>query len=425
MLRRVTPDVPITTNFVGLVQKALDWHTWTPHEDVVSLDSYPDPGDPRAHVEAAFAYDLVRSAKDRPWLLLEQAPSAVNWRPRNSPKPPGAMRLGSWQAIAQGADAVLFFQWRQTAGGAEKFHSAMVPHGGRDTRTFRETAALGRELARVPELAGTRVRADVALLHDWPSWCGLELDSHPARLDQLETHLAHYAPLFDANITCDVVHPSRDLTRYRLVVVPNLYLMEQATADNLRAYVRAGGHLVVSYFTGIVDGCDRAYLGGHPAPLRDVLGLRVDEFWPLDEPVELEFADGTPDAGTIWADWIEPEGAEAVASFVSGEPAGRPAITRHAFGDGVAWYLGTRPGLAALLGRVTAEAGVTPVLAAPPGVQAVVRHGAESAYLILLNHGTEPVTVDLPSAAPDLLTDPSRPVGAVRLAPRGVAVLKG
>ncbi|WP_439379504.1 beta-galactosidase [Amycolatopsis lexingtonensis] len=425
VLRRVTPDVPITTNFVGLVQKALDWHTWTPHEDVVSLDSYPDPYDPRAHVEAAFAYDLVRSTKDQPWLLLEQAPSAVNWRSRNSPKPPGAMRLGSWQAIAQGADAVLFFQWRQTSGGAEKFHSAMVPHGGRETRTFRETSALGRELARVPELAGTRVRAEVALLHDWPSWWGLELDSHPASLEQLETHLAHYAPLFDANITCDVVHPSRDLSRYKLVVVPNLYLLERPVADNLRAYVAGGGHLLVSYFSGIVDGCDRAYLGGHPAPLRDVLGLRVDEFWPLDGSVSLEFADGTTDSGTIWAEWIELEGAAAIATFTSGDLAGRPAITRHAFGDGVAWYAGTRPEPGPVLGRVCAEAGVTPVITAPAGVQAVVRHGAESAYLFLLNHGTEPVIVDLPHAAPDLLTDPSRPVREVRLAPRGVAVLKG
>jgi beta-galactosidase len=141
--------------------------------------------------------------------------------------------------------------------------------------------------------------------------------------------------------------------------------------------------------------------------------------------VDLRFADGTTDSGTIWSEWIETEGAEVVASFASGELAGRPAITRHAFGQGVAWYLGTRPDLGPLLDRVTAEAGVTPVLAAPPGVQAVVRHGEESAYLLLLNHGTAPVTVDLPRAAPDLLGDPSRPLHEVRLAPRGVAVLKG
>jgi beta-galactosidase len=431
ILRRVTPDVPITTNFVGLVQKALDWHSWTPHEDIVSLDSYPDPYDPRGHIEAALGYDLVRSTKDgQPWMLLEQAPNAVNWRNRNSPKAPGAMRLGSWQAVAQGADAVLFFQWRQTSGGAEKFHSAMVPHGGRETRTFREVSGLGQELAAVSQLAGTRVRADVALLHDWESWWGLELDSHPSDdLRQMEAHLAHYSPLFDASITCDVVHPARDLSAYKLVVVPNLYLMNAEVSANLRRYVEGGGHLVVSFFSGIVDGCDRAYLGGYPAPLRDILGLRVDEFWPLREggSIGLKFADGTDATGTIWSEWVEPEGAEVIAEFTEGELAGKPAVTRHAFGAGVAWYLASRPdadGMRALLDRVAAEAGAEPVLAGlPEGVQAVVRHGEESAYLILLNHSGEEVTVTLPVPAPDLLTDPDLVVDRVSLAPRGVAVM--
>ncbi|WP_326834243.1 beta-galactosidase [Amycolatopsis rhabdoformis] len=430
VLARITPDVPVTTNFVGLVQKALDWHSWTPHEDVVSLDSYPDPYDPRGHVEAAFAYDLVRSTKDgQPWLLLEQAPSAVNWRTRNGPKPPGAMRLGSWQAVARGADAVLFFQWRQTAGGAEKFHSAMVPHGGRDTRTYREVSDLGRELASVPQLADSRVKADVAILHDWNSWWALELDSHPSDdLRQLDAHLAHYAPLFDANVTCDVVRPTRELSGYRLVVVPNLYLLDAGVAENLRSYVAGGGHLVVSFFSGIVDENDRAYLGGYPAPLRDVLGLRVDEFWPLPEGGSIDLSFGGAPA-TIWSEWVETEGAAVVATFDSGELAGRPAITRHAFGSGVAWYLATRPDAAAmrtLFDRITAEAGVSPVLSGlPEGVQAVVRHGVEEQYLFLLNHSENAVTVALPAPAADLLTDPGRPVDEVPLAPRGVAVLLG
>ncbi|WP_328608407.1 beta-galactosidase [Amycolatopsis sp. NBC_00345] len=431
VLSRVTPDVPVTTNFVGLVQKALDWHTWTPHEDIVSLDSYPDPHEPRSHVEAAFAYDLVRSTKDgQPWMLLEQAPSAVNWRTRNGPKPPGAMRLGSWQAVARGADAVLFFQWRQTSGGAEKFHSAMVPHGGRDTRAFREVRDLGRELAALPQLADTRVHADVAILHDWPSWWALELDSHPSDdLRQLDTHLAHYAPLFDAGVTCDVVRPTRELSGYKLVVVPNLYLMDAGVAENLRSYVAGGGHLVVSFFSAIVDENDRAYLGGYPAPLRDVLGLRVDEFWPLPEggSISIDTA-GKAATGTIWSEWVQPEGASVITTFGDGSLAGRAAVTRHEFGDGVAWYLATRPdpvAMRALFDRVTAEAGVKPVLPdLPDGVQAIVREAAGgSAYLFLLNHGAEAVTVPLPEPARDLLTDPGRLVGSVPLAPRGVAVL--
>ncbi|NUO56579.1 MAG: beta-galactosidase [Hamadaea sp.] len=428
IIRRHTPEVPVTTNFIGLVHKPIDSYKWGAEQDVVSLDSYPDPYDPRSHVEAAFGYDLIRSVKGgQPWLLMEQAPSAVNWRQRNAPKAPGLMRLWSWQAVAQGADAVLFFQWRQAVGGAEKFHSAMVPHGGPDTRTHREVQALGRELAAVSEISGSVVRAEVAILHDWDNWRAVEGDAHPGVVDLLPAHRAHFDPLFDAHVTVDVVHPATDLSAYKLVVVPNLYLLSQDVAAALTRYVAGGGTLVVSFFTGIVDEQERAYLGGYPAPLREVLGLKIDEFWPLPVGGSIGLDGGT---GTIWSEWIETEGAQTVATFTEGELAGRPAITRHEYGEGVAWYLGTRPNPAlmrSLLDRVRAEAGVEPVLPGlPDAVQAIVRHGADAEYLFLLNHSADAVTVTLPSPAVDLVgTDaPGTPVTSVSLGARGVAVLR-
>ncbi|MGW4586583.1 beta-galactosidase [Amycolatopsis thermoflava] len=427
VLRRVTPDVPLTTNFVGLVQKALDWHAWEPHEDVVSLDSYPEPYDPRGHVEAAFGYDVVRSLKNgQPWMLLEHAPSAVNWRRHNGAKAPGVMRQGVLQAVARGADAAMFFQWRQSRGGAEKFHSAMVPHAGADTRVFAEARALGQDLAALADVAGTRVRSDVAFLHDWNSWWALELDARPsADVTQLDAHLAHYAPFFDAGISCDVVRPDR-LSGYRLVVVPNLYLLDPDTAEGLRRYVEGGGHLVVSFFSGIVDSCDRAHLGGYPvAPLREALGVSVEEFWPLAPGTSVPLS---PEwTGTLWSEAIELRGAEAVASFDGGDLAGSPAVTRHAYGAGVAWYLGTRldpAGMRELVDRVAAEAGVRPVMPGlPAGVQAVRREAADRQFLFLLNHNTDAVAVDLGEPAPDLLTG-SAPSARHTLPPRGVAVLR-
>src|SRR6185369_433869 len=196
---------------------------------------------------------------------------------------------------------------------------------------------------------GTRSEADVAVLHDWHNWWALEADAHPAVLDHLETHLAHYAPLFDAHVAVDVVPPNADLSDYKLVVVPNLYLMSAEVGARLTAYVEAGGHLVVSYFSGIVDETDRAHLGGYPAPLRTALGLTVDEFWPLHEGGSVAFnIFGVPAAGARWSEWITLEGASAVGTFADGPLAGRPAITRHQHGAGVAWYLGTRPSPSAM-----------------------------------------------------------------------------
>ena len=431
IIRRHTPGVPVTTNLLGL-WKPVDFFAWAKHQDVISHDSYPDPHDPDTHVEVAYNYDVMRSlGEGAPWLLMEQAPSAVNWRDRNAPKAPGQMRLWSYQAVARGADSVLYFQWRQSRGGAEQFHSAMVPHAGPDTRTFREVSALGAELGELPELVGTRVEAEAALVLDWSSWWALETESHPATdLRQQEANLTHYRPLWESRITTDVVHPSADLSAYRLVVVPNLYLVDAATAANLVAYVRGGGHLVMSFFSGIVDECDRIHLGGYPAPFRELLGVHVEEFWPLADhgSVKVAATDGHTGTGTLWSEWITTEGAETLATFADGELAGRPAVTRHAYGDGVAYYLGTRPDpatMGTLLRQAAGSAGVTPVVpGAPAGVEATVRRGGDGArYLFLLNHNNFLVTVPVPAGARDLHSGTA--LGSrVELGARGVLIAR-
>ncbi|MFD5746377.1 beta-galactosidase [Streptomyces sp. NPDC127033] len=430
VLRRITPDVPVTTNFIG-VYKHVDTFGWAAHEDVASVDFYQDPHDQDTHISAGFVFDVTRSAREgQPWMLMEQAPSAVNWRDRNGPKPPGRMRLWSWQAVAQGADAVLYFQWRQSRGGAEKYHSAMVPHGGADTRVFREVRALGREFASVPQIAGTRSTAEAALVLDWNSWWALELDSHPSTaLDQMKIALAHYRPLFEAGIACDVVPPDRDLSGYRLVVVPNLYLLKEPDAERLTAFVRRGGHLLVSFFSGIVDDCDRVHLGGYPAPLREVLGLRIEEFWPLaeKETLDVRHADGTISRADLWSEAVVPEGAGTVAEFGSGPLAGQPAVTRHSFGSGTAWYVATRltpEAMRALTDEVCRTAGVGPVLTGlPEHVQATVRAGDGGHFVFLLNHGQEPAEITLPEPMTDVLAQGAAPAHHITLPGAGVAVL--
>ncbi|NLU69985.1 beta-galactosidase [Streptomyces sp. HNM0574] len=432
VLDRVTPHVPVTTNVMPN-HKPVNAFAWAAHQDVLSLDYYQDPHEPLPEVRAGYTFDLMRSAGGgRPWLLLEQAPGAVNWRPRNGPKAPGLMRLWSWQAVAQGADAVLFFQWRQSLGGAEKYHSAMVPHGGRDTRIFREVTELGRELASVPEIAGSRSAAEAALLLDWDSWRALELAARPSTLNQTELSLGHYRPLFEAGVACDVLPPDADLTGHRLLVAPNLYLLSERDAEHLTGYVTGGGHLLVSFFSGIVDPHDRVHPGGHPGVLRRLLGLRTEEFWPLAEDERVTLEGRVNGRADLWSEAVEPEGAEVLAVFGKDHPAlaGRPAVTRHRVGAGTVWYLATRPeprAMRALMDTVRAAAGVEPVLPGlPDGVQATRRERADGSggFLFLLNHSGAAAEVALPEPMTDLLTPaPGGPLREVRLEPSGVAVL--
>ncbi|HEX6289108.1 MAG TPA: beta-galactosidase [Herpetosiphonaceae bacterium] len=428
ILKEITPDVPITTNFMRLF-KPLDYWTWAAREDLVSLDQYQDPADPLTHIDAALNFDLVRSlGQGRPWLLMEQATSQVNWRSQNPVKQPGQMRLWSHQAIARGSNGVMFFQWRASKAGAEKFHSGMVPHVGTASRTWREVVALGQELQRLGGVITTRVSAEVAIVFDWESWWALELDARPSSdLRLIEQVRSFYDPLFQRNITVDFVRPDADLRGYRLVLVPNLYLVSDEAARQLEQYVADGGTLMMSFFSGIVDERDHVRLGGYPAPFRALLGLRVEEFVPYapGQANTITADDGACYPCDLWSDLIDLEGATAIARYADAFYAGRPAATRHRFGRGTAYYVGTRPdtsGIAWLLDRACEDAGVRAAYAVPEGVEVVRRQGEQTALLYMLNHRNQPVEIALHEDATDLLTG-QHIAGTFTLPALGVAVL--
>ena len=203
----MTPDIPVTTNFLAM-KKDLDYWAWAANEDVVSHDAYPDPADATAHISAAMNYDLMRSlGGGRPWLLMEQAPSAVSWRAVNVPKTPDQRRLWSLQTVARGSDGVMHFQWRASRAGAEKFHSALLPHGGTQSRGWRETVRLGEDLANLAEIADTRIESTVAIILDWTSWWTMEGENHPSsRIHLHDQILSWYSILHRWN---HVVHSSR------------------------------------------------------------------------------------------------------------------------------------------------------------------------------------------------------------------------
>jgi beta-galactosidase len=405
-----TPHIPVTTNFMPFFVGQDGW-AWAEREDVVSVDLYPDPADPEGPdggAWGALVQDLTRSQARGPWLLMEQAAGPVNWRGVNHPRPEGLTRLWSLQAVARGADGICFFQWRQSRQGSEKFHSGMVGHAGARGRTFRQVRELGADLGRLAAVTGAPVTARAAVLHDWNAWWATLPAGRPSsRLTYEQPLRAWHRALWESHLTCDFAHPEAELDGYALVAAPHLYLLTDAALDNLAAYVRGGGTLVCGFFTGVADEDDRVREGGVDARLRTVLGIgTVHEWWPLDEGeaqplTPLSGADAT---GSLWREDIETAGAETVAAYRGGELDGRPAVTRHAFGDGTAWYLSTLPdpaALRALLSRAAGEAGVRPPLPGlPAGVEAVRR----GAWLFLLNHRREPAAVPLPSPATDLLT---------------------
>ena len=430
ILREVTPRIPITTNFMGFF-KPVDYWKWAEREDVVSDDSYPDPADPEAHIGAAMARDLMRSlAGGGPWVLMEQTTVRVNWRERNVPKKPGQMRLWSYQTVAPRPDRIMVLQGRASKAGAEKFHSAMVPHVvPEESRSWQEVKRLGAELGRLDRLLGARGEARSAILLDWENWWALELDSKPSHdVRMLGGLYSFYKPLFEANVPVDFAHPGADLSGYRLLIAPNLYLVTDEAAGKIRRFVTYGGTLLVSFFSGIVDEKDHIRLGGYPAPFREMLGLRVEDFVPLasGDDNRIIARGGAAYSCDLWVDLVDLEGAESLASYAEGFYAGTPAVTRHAFGEGAAYYLGTRPEerfTRQLLGQICREAGISAPLEAPPGVEVVRRKTEEASFLFVLNHNAQSAQVRLDGQVRNLLTGEKHD-GALVLDPLGVAVLE-
>ncbi len=422
VLTELAPEIPVTTNFMNTFQPA-DYWKWAGREDVVTLDSYPDPADPEAHVSAALNYDLMRSLRGQPWLLLEHAVSAVNWREVNVPKRPGLLRLWAFQALAHGSDGVMFFQWRAARAAAEKFHSAMLPHGGTETRGWTETVRLGTELAGLEEIAGSTAQSDVAFVFDWDNWWAFDGADHPSQLLDLPAIVrSWYRPFFDASIAVDVVPPAGGLAGYRLVVAPNLYLLTDEALEALAAFVRDGGVFVCGYFSGIVDENDHVRSPQQRAALRRLLGVRVDEYWPIPpgEEVSVELSSGERVTARGWSEWLEPDGGEAVASYTSGVLAGRPAVIRHTVEDGVAYYCSAgldAAGIAAIVAAACEDAAVNPVADVPPGVEACRRSSENGSYLFLLNHTEHETEVELPPTAELVL-------GENPLPPLGVAIVR-
>ncbi|RFA08223.1 beta-galactosidase [Subtercola boreus] len=409
ILREFTPDIPITTNFIGAF-KPVDYWSWAPHIDVISDDNYYDPLDPRSPMKAALTRDLMRSlGGGRPWLLMEQATSHVQWRTTNARKPTGQMQALSLQAVARGADGINFFQWRQSAAGAEKFHTAMLPHAGTDSRIWRSVVELGRQLAALAPVEGSGEKAQVAIVLDWPSWWASEAGALPQTLSYIDAVESWYEALYDANVPVDFVHAAADLTGYSVVFAPQLYLLPDTAAQSLDSFVRQGGALVLTYFSAIADENDHAHLGGYLGGLRTALGLRIEEFAPLAlDPSSLGSVVAVTSerlgdfSGTLWSELVTADTAEVVARFAGGDLDRLPAVTTNHHGRGTAWYVGTQPDRAAvarIVGTILGDAGVAlPFPDAGAGIEAVRRGG----ILFVINHGPEAALLD--RSGLDLLT---------------------
>ncbi len=444
-LREITPDVPVTTNFMN-GSDTLDYWAFARAVDVISWDSYPNwhenEDDVGEAVLTARMHDQCRAMKGgKPWMLMESVPSIPTRGRVKKRKEPGMHLLSSLQAVAHGSDTVQYFQWRKSRGCMEKFHGAVVDHLGTEhTREFREVAEVGEALARLDDVVGTGVQPEVALIQDWENEWAIREGARVYLGDNTKYRrecTAHYRPFWETGVPVDVIDQTCELDHYKLVVVPMAYMLRPGFAERLGAFVEQGGTAVMTYWSAVVDESDLCFLGGVPGEgLREVFGVREEEsqsYFP-GESVGIAMSEGNALGvtgayeGVDTCSVIHPEGSEVLATYTDQYFSGSPALTVNAFGRGKAYYIAARTKgsfLAEFYGRLVADLAIRRALDTelPPGVTAQLRTDGETRFVFLMNFNDHQTQVTLDKTYTDLLTGRTRGA-AVTLERYGVMVLR-
>jgi beta-galactosidase len=356
-LRKITPNIPATTNLMGTFPH-VNYQQLAKHVDVICDDQYPNfdvdsPHFIRAAGHMAFRNDFLRGLQNKPFFLMESTPSSQNWSPPAKLKRPNQHVLEMTQAIAHGADGTMYFQWRAGSGSCEKFHGAVLEHfSSPQARVFKNVQAIGERLNKILPLLGTMPDARVAMIYDYESRWAANVSAGP-QLDLQkydDVCVDHHQPFWHRGIAVDVVSPQRDLSGYSLLILPQTWIITQAFADRLRAFVERGGYLVMTHDSGVCDEFNRVHQYGWPGcGLQDVLGLTIEEVdrSKTGEPFPLRLLDPifqmTEEVtGRDVKLLMHLKTAVPLVAYAADFMDGMAAVACNQFGQGVAYTLGTR-----------------------------------------------------------------------------------
>lgn len=394
LLHKIIPGAVVMHDFPGGgLGKHVDYSAVAQELNQVAYNNYPVWGgqkEPLSPSEIAFGLDYIRGLKGENFWITEaimgaQGHDITGFLPR-----PNQAKLWSWQGMAHGCEGLMYFRYRGATKGAEQFCYGILDADNVPRRRFFEVQNFFREVRPYEQALSAPVHSDVAILYDFDALASFRIQQQSILLD-CETEMKRlHSALFRTGQSVDIIPASRDFSRYKLVLVPNLIVTDPHFAVRLKAYVDGGGVAVVTYRTAVKDRDNNLVFGKTiPVDLGDLLGLYVEETESVQEydciPLAGEKGSGT--AG-IFRDMVVPQGAQVLWHYDDPFYRSYAAITRNTYGQGAAYYLGTTPNQAILdrvLCQAMEEVGLER-LDLPEGVESAVRGEGDSRVRILLNH---------------------------------------
>lgn len=437
-VKAVNPDIPVTTNMMTMYTYELNYFAFRDALDVISWDNYPEwhnpyMGNEEVAKDCAMTHDMMRSLQKKPFLLMECTPNATNWQGVSKLKKPGMHQLSVIEAVAHGADSGQYFQLRQSRGSCEKFHSAVISNTGTEnTRTFREVTDIGTVLEQLSDrVYGSGTPAETAILFDTENKWALDKCQGPRNigLDYFGNIRRNYSYFWKNGINVDIIDSTFDLSGYKLVIAPMLYLFRDGIQEKLRRFVRDGGTLVTTCFTGVVNDTDLSFLGEATGDkLSDVLGLWVEE---VDSLYDCE-SNRTTWNGKSYSlkelcEICHPTTCETLAVYETDFYAGKPVLTKNQFGKGVAYHVSASADtdfFHALYAKLAAACDLTYAIrtAVPDGISLTWRQSDTEKLIFVQNFGDSAAAVQLDQPYENVLSGETVS-GSLNIEKYGFAVL--
>ena len=419
IIRSISPEKFITHNFMGLFG-GLNYYELGERLDFISWDNYPKFGNKVFPQQIALAHDVMRGIKGKNFWIMEEQSGPAGWEVFGASPLPGEIRLWAYQGIAHGADAIVYFRWRTCRFGTEEFWHGILDYDGIPRRRYQEVKQVGQELKDLSDIVGSRYKAEVAIVYSYDIRWAFEIQPNNPEFNYMEEIQKYYTALFNQHIPVDIVPPTKDLSEYKLVIAPSLYLMTPEIRDNLASFVKNGGTLVVTLRSGIKDWNNVVTDKTLPGELSELLGIEIEEYYSLPPGETCHIRGIWPENYSCKAicEMVVPKSAEVIAQYEDGPYAGRCAVSLNRFGSGEAIYVGVDPDLSyveSLFFWLATRCKLDIIAMGSKDVEVAIREGEDGNYLFILNHSDkeESIKVSFPGE-----------IEEVKLSPREVKIIK-
>ena len=430
ILRRLAPGKAITHNEMGMFDN-IDYSSLNTAIDFVAWDNYPLFDSNFAYYDGpALAHDLMRGSKNQQnFMVMEEQGGLPGWNTFwGRQAAPALYRVWAYQAIAHGADGVCYFRWRTSPYGTEQYWQGVLDQDSYPNARYQVVSQTGAEVKHLTALLeGSRPLAQVAMLVSPDSRWAFHIQPLVKEFDYNRQLHLYYDALRRHGVGVDVVFPQADLSAYKIVVAPSLFVVDPGLTRKLTAFVQGGGTLVLSYRSGVKDEHNVFTQQTLPGPLAALAGVAIHDYDPqIDQPQEIVEPDGARYPARAWFDILSPATAQTLATYGANYYAGSAAVTLNQAGAGRVYYVGTETPSAAFYAKLTArmlqEAGVETGPDLPEGVELAAREKTGRRIVFLLNYTDKKETVQLGRASQNALTGAEEPAD-VDLPAYGVKVL--